>query len=108
MNYKQVLDIIYTSIPLEYRPVYTLADDLDYSTLVWEKRNSVCDKPTKNFLDNEILRFTSRYSEFRSRLYPTAEEWIIAFIQKELDNQPEYWNELANRRAEIKETYPKP
>jgi hypothetical protein len=84
-----------------------MSDETDYSTLVWNMNNSICEKPSKEFLDGEIIRFTSRYAEFRKRKYPTTEEWILALIEKEVDGQDTLWNELISHRQSIKEKYPK-
>lgn len=108
MNYIQVLDLIYGEIPKDVAPSYTMSNETDYSTLVWSMNSSTCKKPSKEFLDGEIIRFTSRYAEFRKRKYPTIEEWILALLQKEIDGQSEEWDQLVMKRQAIKDKYPKP
>ena len=42
----------------------------------------------------------------RQSKYPTEKEWILAYIQKELDGQTEEWDRLVERRTEVKNQYP--
>ena len=41
----------------------------------------------------------------RKREYPTAAEWVIAMVQREVDNDPTEWNELVKRRSAVKNKY---
>ena len=38
--------------------------------------------------------------------YPTPEEWIIALVQKEVDDDSTEWDKLVQRRGEVKTKYP--
>tara|TARA_B100000214_G_scaffold35963_2_gene22659 strand:- start:6958 stop:7149 length:192 start_codon:yes stop_codon:yes gene_type:complete len=38
--------------------------------------------------------------------YPTPEEWIIALVQKEVDDDSTEWDKLVERRSEVKTKYP--
>lgn len=55
--------------------------------------------------EKEKMEFDCRNT--RKSNYPTTDEWMRALIQKEVDGQPEEWNNLIRRRNHIKSKYPK-
>ena len=46
------------------------------------------------------------HQKSRQGEYPTPEEWIIALVQKEVDGDSKEWDELVQRRGEVKTKYP--
>lgn len=81
----------------------------DYSKFVWEESSP---KPSLDEITVELNRLKveadkEQYVQDRKLLYPTTDEWMEAFLQKELDNQPQQWNELVEKRRLIKIQNPK-
>ena len=62
------------------------------------------EKPTKEEVETEITRIQN-IIDTRKREYPTAAEWVIAMVQREVDNDPTEWNELVKRRSAVKNKY---
>jgi hypothetical protein len=76
-----------------------------YQDILW--KNSL-DQPQKSDLDIEISNLKKLYySEYRQKQYPSTEEWMRAYLQKELDGQFDEWNSLVQKRQDIKQRYPK-
>lgn len=46
------------------------------------------------------------HQQSRRAEYPTPEEWIIALVQKEVDDDSTEWDKLVQRRGEVKTKYP--
>ena len=42
------------------------------------------------------------HQQSRRAEYPTPEEWIIALVQKEVDDDSTEWDKLVERRGEVK------
>ena len=85
-------------------------DEEDYSSFVLtdSKCNDGFTKPSEQEISNKILEIKKRnVIESRMKEYPSADEWIIAYIQKVLDNQPEEWNALVRKRYDIRSKYQK-
>lgn len=91
--------------------MFTLTDPSDYSTLVWDETlpcNEGFVPPTEEEILSKLEEIKKEKSfELRLSEYPSAEEWIIAYIQKELDDQPDEWNNLVEKRSAVKQKYPK-
>jgi len=88
---------------------YFLNGDITYESLIWEEDS---DKPSEDLLNNEILKIKQhldnyQYIEDRKVDYPSIHEWMEAYIQKEVDGQPEQWNSLVEKRKLIKIKHPK-
>tara|TARA_Y100000992_G_C21213363_1_gene466576 strand:- start:319 stop:663 length:345 start_codon:yes stop_codon:yes gene_type:complete len=62
------------------------------------------EKPTEEEVKAEIARIQNIINT-RKREYPTAAEWVIAMVQREVDNDPTEWNELVKRRSAVKNKY---
>jgi len=77
-----------------------------YQDIIWH--TSDVEKPSKETLEREISKLKRQYyAEFRKEEYPSIEELVEAFIQKELDGQPEKWIELSQKRIQVKQRNPK-
>lgn len=63
-------------------------------------------KPSIERVELEIRNIKKQISSRQSE-YPSASEWILALVQKELDNDSSSWDELVNRRTSIKNKYKK-
>lgn len=88
---------------------YFLNGDISYESLIWEED---LDKPSVDILNDEILKLKIeldryQYIDDRKIDYPSIEEWVEAYIQKEVDGQPEYWNHLVEKRQLVKIKHPK-
>lgn len=82
-------------------------NNYDSIELTSSKCNEDFEIPSKSDIENKILEITKRNTNnLRSEEYPTPEEWIIALIQKDLDNQPEEWNALVKKRNQVRSKYP--
>tara|TARA_B100001996_G_scaffold258043_1_gene200669 strand:- start:8260 stop:8451 length:192 start_codon:yes stop_codon:yes gene_type:complete len=46
------------------------------------------------------------YKKSRQAEYPSPEEWIIALVQKEIDDDSTEWDRLVERRSVVKTKYP--
>tara|TARA_A100000164_G_scaffold356721_1_gene366616 strand:+ start:58 stop:249 length:192 start_codon:yes stop_codon:yes gene_type:complete len=46
------------------------------------------------------------HEKSRRAEYPTPEEWIIALVQKEIDDDSTEWDKLVERRGEVRTKYP--
>jgi hypothetical protein len=75
----------------------------DYESIIVEDG---IEKPSLEKVEFEIENIKNIQSKLKSE-YPTPEQWIIAFIQKELDNDPSEWNTLKEVRNELKNKYKK-
>jgi len=73
----------------------------DYNSIIVEDGLK---KPSLVDVENEIRRM-ERVVRERQAEYPTPEEWIVALVQKELDNDESLWNELTIRRQVVKNKY---
>lgn len=62
------------------------------------------EKPTEEEVEAEVARIQNIINT-RKREYPTAAEWVIAMVQREVDNDPTEWNELVRRRSAVKNKY---
>tara|TARA_B100001248_G_C27094448_1_gene324104 strand:+ start:143 stop:487 length:345 start_codon:yes stop_codon:yes gene_type:complete len=62
------------------------------------------EKPTEEEVEAEVARIQNIINT-RKREYPTAAEWVIAMVQREVDNDPTEWNELVRRRSTVKNKY---
>lgn len=81
----------------------------NYNSLVWEEDGQ---RPSEGSLLLELQRLKAnldkqQYINDRKFHYSSAEEWMEAYLQKELDNQPEQWNALVEKRNKIKAQNPK-
>jgi len=56
---------------------------------------------------NESVHQNYDYAKSRLGEYPSIEQWMRAYLQKELDGQTEEWDNLVELRSSIKEKYPK-
>lgn len=63
-------------------------------------------KPSAARVDLEISNIRNSLAK-RQLDYPTPEEWILALVQKELDNDSSHWDKLVDRRTRIKNKYKK-
>lgn len=76
-----------------------------YADIVW---NAEIEKPSEQILSKEVENLKKQYySEYRLQEYPSTEEWMKAYLQKELDGQTEEWNSLVERREQIRQKYPR-
>ena len=84
-------------------------DGENYSSIQWStsKCNDSLPQPSENEVNYKIEEIKKR-NLFNSRKmeYPTAEQWILAYIQKELDNDSSDWDNLVELRTSIKNKYP--
>ena len=78
-------------------------DGDSYDSVVVEIDDNVgeIEKPTEEEVNAEIARIQNIINT-RKREYPTAAEWVIAMVQREVDNDPTEWNELVKRRSTVK------
>ena len=83
-----------------------IADGQDYDSVCIEEDDNVgvIEKPTKEEVEAEVSRLQG-IIDTKKREYPTPEEWIIALVQREVDNDPTEWNELVKRRSAVKDKY---
>ena len=81
-------------------------DGDSYESVVVEVDDNVgeIEKPTEEEVRAEITRLQN-IIDTRKREYPTAAEWVIAMVQREVDNDPTEWNELVKRRSAVKNKY---
>lgn len=81
-------------------------DGDSYDSVVVEIDDNVgeIEKPTEEEVNAEIARIQNIINT-RKREYPTAAEWVIAMVQREVDNDPTEWNELVKRRSTVKNKY---
>tara|TARA_B100001093_G_C26491718_1_gene869339 strand:- start:313 stop:657 length:345 start_codon:yes stop_codon:yes gene_type:complete len=81
-------------------------DGDSYESVVVEVDDNVgeIEKPTEEEVKAEITRIQN-IIDTRIREYPTAAEWVIAMVQREVDNDPTEWNELVKRRSAVKNKY---
>ena len=81
-------------------------DGDSYDSVVVEIDDNVgeIEKPTEEEVNAEIARIQNIINT-RKREYPTAAEWVIAMVQREVDNDPTEWNELVKRRSAVKNKY---
>ena len=83
-------------------------DGTKYEHVNWLSENF--EKPSKENLDEKIKSFAqiernNCLNVIRKREYPSTEEWVIAYIQKELDGQPEEWDQLVKKRTDIRNKF---
>ena len=78
-------------------------DGDSYDSVVVEIDDNVgeIEKPTEEEVNAEVARIQNIINT-RKREYPTAAEWVIAMVQREVDNDPTEWNELVKRRSTVK------
>ena len=83
-----------------------IIDGEDYDSICVEEDDNigVIEKPTEEEVRAEITRLQN-IIDTRKREYPTAAEWVIAMVQREVDNDPTEWNELVKRRSTVKNKY---
>lgn len=83
-----------------------IIDGEDYDSICVEEDDivGVIEKPTEEEVRAEITRLQN-IIDTRKREYPTAAEWVIAMVQREVDNDPTEWNELVKRRSAVKNKY---
>ena len=62
------------------------------------------EKPTEEEVEAEVTRLQN-ILDTRKREYPTAAEWVIALVQREVDNDPTEWNKLVEKRSVVKNKY---
>ena len=81
-------------------------DGDSYESVVVEIDDNVgeIEKPTEEEVEAEVARIQNIINT-RKREYPTAAEWVIAMVQREVDNDPTEWNELVKRRSTVKNKY---
>lgn len=81
-------------------------DGDSYESVVVEIDDNVgeIEKPTEEEVEAEVARIQNIINT-RKREYPTAAEWVIAMVQREVDNDPTEWNELVKRRSAVKNKY---
>lgn len=81
-------------------------DGDSYDSVVVEIDDNVgeIEKPTEEEVNAEVARIQNIINT-RKREYPTAAEWVIAMVQREVDNDPTEWNELVKRRSTVKNKY---
>lgn len=108
VTYKILLDK-YTDY--KYQLDYVIdGDGTSYDHISWLSKDIA--KPSKQELDEKIKQYEKvEYDTYiiskRKYEYPSAEEWMLAFIQKEVDGQDNEWNELIKKRNSIKEKFSK-
>ena len=83
-----------------------ILDGQDYDSLCIEEDDNVgvIEKPTKEEVEAEVSRLQGIIDTKKGE-YPTPEEWIIALVQREVDNDPTEWNKLVERRSAVKDKY---
>ena len=57
-------------------------------------------------IEDDAAHLGYDHQKSRQGEYPTPEEWIIALVQKEVDGDSKEWDELVQRRGEVKTKYP--
>ena len=93
----------------QYQIDYVIdGDGTKYEHINWLSEKF--DKPSKEKLDEKIESFSTvernRYiNSKRKSEYPTPEEWIVAYVQKEIDGQVEEWNSLIERRSQVRKKF---
>ncbi len=95
-NYRYQLDYVIDGDGTEYEHINWLSEKFD--------------KPSKEKLDEKLESFSTVERNRclnikRKSEYPSPEEWMIAYIQKELDGQHEEWNALVNRRTQVRNKF---
>ena len=77
-----------------------------YDSVIVEIDDNVgeIEKPTEEEVEAEVTRIKN-VLDTRKREYPTAAEWVIAMVQREVDNDSTEWNELVKRRSAVKNKY---
>ena len=83
-----------------------ILDGQDYDSVCIEEDDNVgvIEKPTKEEVEAEVSRLQGIIDTKKGE-YPTPEEWIIALVQREVDNDPTEWNKLVERRSAVKDKY---
>ena len=83
-----------------------VVDGDSYESVVVEVAGdgNAIEKPTKEEVEAEVTRIKN-ILDTRKREYPTAAEWVIALVQRDVDNDPTEWNELVERRSAVKNKY---
>ena len=83
-----------------------IVDGQDYDSICIEEDDNVgvIEKPTKKEVEEEVSRLQGIIDTKKGE-YPTPEEWIIALVQREVDNDPTEWNKLVERRSAVKDKY---
>ena len=83
-----------------------VVDGDSYDSVIVEIDDNVgeIEKPTEEEVEAEVTRIKN-ILDTRKREYPTAAEWVIAMVQREVDNDPTEWNELVKRRSAVKNKY---
>tara|TARA_B100001287_G_C22655612_1_gene517526 strand:+ start:363 stop:707 length:345 start_codon:yes stop_codon:yes gene_type:complete len=83
-----------------------VVDGDSYESVVVEVDDNLgeIEKPTKEEVEAEVTRIKN-ILDTRKREYPTAAEWVIAMVQREVDNDPTEWNRLVERRSAVKNKY---
>ena len=83
-----------------------VVDGDSYESVVVEVDDNVgeIEKPTEEEVEAEVTRIKN-ILETKKREYPTAAEWVIALVQRDVDNDPTEWNELVERRSAVKNKY---
>ena len=93
----------------QYQVDYVIdGDGTKYEHINWLSEKY--EKPSKENLDKKLESFATieRNACINSRRkseYPTAEEWIIAYVQKEVDGQSSEWDKLVERRSQIRNKF---
>ena len=57
-------------------------------------------------IEDDAAHLGYDHQKSRQGEYPTPEEWIIALVQKEVDDDSTEWDKLVQRRCEVKTKYP--
>jgi hypothetical protein len=63
-------------------------------------------KPSLEEVNKEIENI-KKLTSFRRTEYPSPNEWIIALVQKEIDNDSSEWDSLVEKRSSIRNKYKK-
>lgn len=97
------------NLKYKYQIDFIISDET-YEGIEWYcDESKILDKKSLEkqlFSLHENRRLDAINAKRRSE-YPSSDEWMMAFIQKELDNQPNEWNALVQKRIDIKNKYPK-
>ena len=104
VNYAAAIKSLYPNLQEGQDYVICNLGDM-YADIIW---NADLEKPSEKILSDEVENLKKQYYfEYRLEEYPSIEEWMKAYLQKELDGQTEEWNSLVERREQIKQKYPR-
>lgn len=116
-QFRPSISITYRDVLLKHYPLMNWGfvnngnDELytnDYESIIFEEG----EKPSKEQMDTWLQELkdevdSKEYAIDRKLVYPTPEEWILAYVQKEVDGDSSEWDALVQRREEVKERFPK-